>query len=93
MDGAEADAELERCRDLLREHFAQLTDLGRDPRVGVGWGPVVDRYDALVHKRATRAGLAGLPPQPWRTNGDRITADELCHAAGIVAGPPLLPRH
>jgi hypothetical protein len=59
----------------VREHVARLTGLGRDPRVGVGWGPVVDRYAALVPgstlRRATCHAVGGrsvgwLPHDAWR---------------------------
>ena len=82
--------EIEHCRDQLREHFAQLVQQGRDPAIGHGWGQVFDSYDALIVRHADRAGV-GLPPQPWRTNGERIAADEICRRAGIVNDRPLVP--
>jgi hypothetical protein len=91
VGGPDAPEELEGLRDLLRDHFAELVAHGNDPRGGHGWGPGVDRYDSLIVRHAADAGVVGLPPQPWRTNGERIAADEICRRAGIVPDPPLVP--
>ena len=82
---------LERLRDLLRDHFAQCVQHGMDPAAGRGWGEGADSYDSLIVRHAADAGVVGLPPQPWRTNRERIAADEVCRRAGIVNDPPLVP--
>ena len=81
--------ELIRLRESIREHWALLSDRGKNPLDGVTWSPDTDRFDALLHSLATQAGLnPGAPP--W-TNPDRLKIDEQCRSAGVLDGLPLLP--
>ena len=82
-------AELTRLRESIRDHWATLSGLGRDPLGGSTWSPDTDRFDSLLQALATQSGLD--PPElPW-TNLQRLGVDDLCRSAGILDGLPLLP--
>ena len=82
-------AELLQVRETIREHWALLSALGKNPLDGLTWSPDTDRLDALLHSLATQAGL-DAPGRPW-TNHQRLEVDQLCRHAGVFDGPPLLP--
>ena len=82
-------AELTRLRESIRNHWATLSALGKNPFEGASWGPDVDRFDTLLGCLATDAGLVA-PALPW-TNRKRLEVDELCRSAGALDELPLWP--
>lgn len=83
-------AELNRAREQIRDHWALLTSLGKDPIAGTTWGPDRDEYVRLLRGAAQIAGISNVPILPW-SNRMLVEFDEQCSAASVVSGPPLLP--
>lgn len=88
MTGGNAD--IHEAREELREHWATLTSIDRDPLAGTTWGPGFDDYAAMLRQKAVDGGLGLIPELPWSSE-QLARIDELARDVGLIDGPPLLP--